>query len=65
MLGQHHPDGTVLARKSDLDHLPEQPVLLLAVVAFVGKLAKECAEVRHVLAWNLAAGLERFGHEPQ
>ena len=51
----HHPDRPALARDPAPLEAREEPVLLLAVVAAVGKFAEEAGQLQQVLRVHRAA----------
>ena len=65
MFRQHHGNGAAVLGESGLDHFDKEPVFFFAMVAFVGKVTEEPAEVRHILPDNRAAGRQRFSHGVQ
>ena len=65
VLGQHHRDGAAVLREAGLDHFDKEPVFLLAVVALVGEVAEEPAEVGNVLPRHRAAAGQLLGHRLQ
>lgn len=61
VLREHHRYRAVFPGKAATIHRNKQSIFLFAVMALIGKIAKETGETRNVLAWNCTAVFELPG----